>query len=538
MTVPQIELPPDFPTHLLQRPWLDELHRDRLMHQFKLAKWRPCQVDVLIVTDGADFTFGNGYTLGHVVRAMTTDLPPYVSVKVTTARHGSVPDPGGTYDVPSFRFNTTDLTGFDEIWIIAVGSGSAYNPGEMTALHDFMQSGGGVFATGDHAQLGVALCGGIPRVRSMRRWFYPNPGPNGEPVAPDSGSTRNDTTVGGSDFDGTPQIISPTMYSLGWSHHAFIRRSAPHPVLCGRNGPIRVLPDHMHEGVIEVPPLDQSVPVDGTDVEEFQRAGGVRVSPLVIATATDHQAPGGPFGVIGAYDGHLVDEVPGGVGRIVVDATWHHLFGMNVIQFAAPYDAVQAGSTNADDLKKAAYWQQIKDYFQNAAIWLARPATQRCIRRRGFWLVAVHVDVLMALRTWKLEPHERWEYFFEVGAKAKDAFHRVAPQCQVLELIIDLLDRFMFFERLRPWPLPIPDPPPLRFGQLIDPDLLTTVALGGALVAVHERIQGRLELLARVDDDIAELATAGAAEAVKLLASELLHNAEEVASLLDDRQRR
>ncbi len=82
-------------------------------------------------------------------------------------------------------------------------------------------------------------------------------------------------------------------------------------MLCGRNGPVTVLPDHMHEGAVVVPSaLDGTLPVDGVDVEEYPRAGTPRVSPLVIAAATDHAAPGGAFGVIGAYDGHLVDEVP------------------------------------------------------------------------------------------------------------------------------------------------------------------------------------------------------------------------------------
>ncbi|HEY5786686.1 MAG TPA: hypothetical protein VIT65_18115 [Microlunatus sp.] len=523
------------PAHLLDRPWLDETLRERLKPQFTLRL--RCSVDVLIVTDGADFSFDVTYSLGRLVQAMTTDLPPYVRVNVTTARHASFPGLG-VFDIPSFRFHTSDLSGFDEVWIIAVGSGSnAYLPGELTALYEFMQSGGGVFATGNHANLGVALCGGIPRVRSMRRWHYPSPGPHGEPVAPGAVADRHETTVG-SDFDGTPQVITPQMYPLGWSHTVLFRRVAPHPVLCGRNGPVTVLPDHMHEGAIVVPPVDLSLPVDGIDVEEYQHGDGVRVSPLVIATAVDHHAPGGAFGVIGAYDGHLVDEVPGGVGRIVVDATWHHLFGMNVEQFASAYDAVQAGSTDPLMLERAGHWQQIKDYFQNTAIWLARASTQRCVRRRGLWLVATHIDVVMALRAWRLDRGERLEYLLDVGQKAKDAFHRVAPQCQRIELSLDLVARLRLYERLRPWPVPIPDPPPFRFAQLVDPGWVETVALGGALVAVHEQLQGDLGRLEKDDDALAAIAADGAAAGVKILAAELGRNGQEIASLLEERGRR
>ena len=63
-----------------------------------------------------------------------------------------------------------------------------------------MENGGGFFATGDHANLGSPLCGLIPRVRSMRRWwtgapppgFNPAPSPLGrtELILPGLGSTE------------------------------------------------------------------------------------------------------------------------------------------------------------------------------------------------------------------------------------------------------------------------------------------------------------------------------------------------------------
>src|SRR5258708_6161783 len=61
-----------------------------------------------------------------------------------------------------------------------------------------MDGGGGVFATGDHEDLGVVLNGRVPRVRSMRKWYWPNPGPLGEPIAPDAlGTGRIETTQPG-----------------------------------------------------------------------------------------------------------------------------------------------------------------------------------------------------------------------------------------------------------------------------------------------------------------------------------------------------
>ncbi len=43
---------------------------------------------------------------------------------------------------------------------------------QLWAFVQFMNNGGGLFATGDHEDLGAPLCAAIPRVRSMRRWLW------------------------------------------------------------------------------------------------------------------------------------------------------------------------------------------------------------------------------------------------------------------------------------------------------------------------------------------------------------------------------
>src|SRR5205085_7954271 len=102
---------------------------------------------------------------------------------------------------------------------------------EAEAIAQFMENGGGFFATGDHANLGGELCSQIPRVRSMRRWYFTGspsmvspPGPGGEPGAPPPlGPNRHDTTRPGLDMvskfedqsDEVPQEIHPTMYDAG-----------------------------------------------------------------------------------------------------------------------------------------------------------------------------------------------------------------------------------------------------------------------------------------------------------------------------------
>jgi hypothetical protein len=49
--------------------------------------------------------------------------------------------------------------------------GDPLGAAEIQAIANFMEGGGGVFATGDHAGMGSFMCGSIPRIRTMRKWF-------------------------------------------------------------------------------------------------------------------------------------------------------------------------------------------------------------------------------------------------------------------------------------------------------------------------------------------------------------------------------
>lgn len=467
--------------------------------------WRiPCTIRVLMVSDDATFDTAIGYALSRVLEALQHDLPAYVKIDVTTARHASAPA-DETADIPSLRFgDVVDLAPFDQIWLFAVNSGNAFTAGEVTALWNFMQGGGGVFATGDHEALGEGLCARIPRVRSMRRWYYPNPGPNGEPVAParDVGGGKGEkdttTTFAGGDFDGVPQTIRPVMYSSP-GPFVWLAREHPHPILCGGSGIVTVLPDHMHEGLIELPAdLAMPIAVDGTAVDEYPRRGTDRVPPEVIAHSSINNNPtGAPFGVIGAYDGHQVDEIAGGVGRVVVDATWHHFWNMNVHQFASAHDAVRAAAAAgvpppAAAVAPAAAWEQIRDYFQNIAFWLARRSTQACIRRRGLWILTHHVDVLMALRSAQIDPVG---HLIDLGAKARNALQEIAPNCERLRFILET----PVLEEFNPWHLPQPpDPPWRRQIPLFDGSLVEDLVLGAQIEAIAE-LTGRAKSAKQVE---------------------------------------
>jgi hypothetical protein len=389
---------------------------------------RPARVKILMVTDGGgSFDRVAAFGLGTAIDALMADPWWWVRFDITTAHRGTGA-PGSaasTAQHQSFRFDDppagVSLGDFHEVWLFGVlpdGAVPALGPGERAALAAFMEEGGGVFATGDHESLGACLCSEVPRVRKMRRWKAG--GPAGAPP-PQFGPDRHDTTREGStpgyqfddQSDEVPQKIRPRMYAA-WSPFPWRQSLIPHPVLCGRNGVIDVLPDHMHEGEVIEP---ASVAGD----REFP--GGI--APEIIASATviphtsaDGHGPvnGKSFGVLGAYNGHLA-----GIGRIVVDATWHHWFNINLIGFAPGSPAIE----------------KIENYFWNVALWLAPPSRQQAMFDRAVYGLP-HIGPFR-----ELSPDLP---IAALGAIALDVLGRRTSQCAVHQWVQERLPL-----ELRPW---------------------------------------------------------------------------------------
>ncbi len=192
-------------------------------------KYGPAAVKILIVIDNIGSyseteTFGLGLMLKDAFNVgapagtpLPPDYPEYARFQFTLAHRDS--GTGTTSGYTNFVFSDAKLAGFHEVWLFGVDSSAPYLVGaELTALVKFMNNGGGVLAMGDHEDLGLGLCGNVPRVKSMRKWWYDTPLPPGEQRAPDSTNlTRNDTVqlIGGMDpgfggeGDNTPQPIEP-----------------------------------------------------------------------------------------------------------------------------------------------------------------------------------------------------------------------------------------------------------------------------------------------------------------------------------------
>jgi hypothetical protein len=478
--------------------------------------WR-CRIRILMVTDSGSGGFGPvaGFHLGEILNILAADPWPHVTFEVTRAHRQASPEADV---IDSIRFDSHDLSVYDQVWLFGINRAGPdpLSDAELRAISQFMDAGGGVFATGDHENLGLALAGEVPRVRSMRRWYYPGPGPNGEPVAPaQTGAARHDTLVdpagapGPDQSDAVPQTIRPRWYTRFASSGIFLRRIRyPHPVLCGSMGVIDFLPDHMHEGLCEVPAnLNQSFTFDGYTVTEYPTLAGHQQVPEVIAWADSHGTTATQFGVLAAYDGHRVN-----VGRVLVDATWHHWFNINLVGFV---NATTPGHPTYDPAV-VPRWEEIKAYFRNVGVWLARASKQNCIRNGGWLLVSRYYDILITYQPFK-HVEDRLKYFWQVGVFARDALGRLAPQCQQVLWLADVLEGLEL--SLDPWKqLPQPEPEP---DPWIDTDLVELVALGGAIDAVLHNTRDEKEaesLMERGGDQLHELARQGAARAVAELA--------------------
>ena len=372
-----------------------------------------CKLRILVVADYFLYFNDEDFGLSELVstlRDMSTSLYPVFVDLAHRDNPGASRLAGAT---PNFVFTEEALRNYDQIWIMAAETG-AFTPisqAEQQAIRAFMDGGGGVFATGDHEDLGVTVGGYIPRVRSMRKWFWPSPGPNGEPVAPHGGdATRHDTNRPGHDpgftfddqSDDIPQTISPTYFGT-------IIQSV-HPVLCGPRGPIRVLPDHPHEGECVEPNTSATYTIGGDTFAEYPDGpSGDPLAPAVIATSTmipGAEAPaiskppiaGGDFGAIGAWDGHRA----GDYGRIVVDATWHHFINVNLIGSRSngpPNPAVPKTMGFLHSEEGLKHLNDIKTYYRNIANWLTPRSMRRCLSYRSILMASEYGGYLESVRS-------------------------------------------------------------------------------------------------------------------------------------------
>jgi hypothetical protein len=334
------------------------------------------------------------------------------------------------------------------LWRFGISSGDRLTAGEKTAVHQFMDAGGGVLHTGDHASLGQGIAGAIKRVGKMRQYPAPNA------ISPEWNNTLREGATPGFQFvdqsDDVPQPTRLRHYPVWTSYPWWFYRSQPHPILCGKNGPIDVFPDHQHEG--------EAVAPTSYPAAEWPSSSGFQPKVDVIAwgpVISPDANPGREIGLVSVYDGHRAD-----VGRVVADSTWHHWFDINLDGFP--------GSTSGQ-----AHLDQILCYFLNCAVWLAPAKRQRAMRNAMVWgSIWRHPFVDMA----------PYKHVRILGASAFDVFGRYAPQCLMRSWLIDLLSPRLLekLELQRPVPRPFPIPfEEVALGAALEPLVRWVQSSGG-----------------------------------------------------------
>ena len=513
---------------------------------------------ILILTDSdGSFTHEHRFGLTELVKTLQTGSIA-TSYEVVTA-HRRKESAGFPYpkdaQIKEFRFDNPkhfQPDDYDQVWLIGIATPSEPDPelndAELKVLANFMQSGGGVFATGDHEDLGAALNSRIPRVRSMRKWKYDhsldrysNFPENSDIAPPVMGPHRHETLVPSTIYqkttniipfdnqsDDLPQRIQPFLYTFSWIK-GIGGWIYPHPVLCSPRGPIDVLPDHMHEGSCIVPgKLNEKFKILDLEFDEYPKNPfNEQIIPEIIAEGTVRRGsrstlknkdfnpvPGNPqddylfgnsstidsptqydtFGTIGVYNGHFAK-----VGRVVVDSTFHHFVNINL---------TGAGSNNPPgSVKSLGFYaspdgqdqlEQIKTYYRNIAIYLSRPENQRSFFDRLFWLSRWDSQVRM------LPPVDAgrvrsYPYFRDYGRAVLTSLARFATPCLAFVSTLELQ-----YEFAPPWRYvhPCPWDPIIFKGRQVLPDPQGSLDVGEYLAGVAATTMSGLVAETREHDEV------------------------------------
>jgi len=453
---------------------------------------------------------GDTFSLSLLIEALQERPGPVVRFYIETAyRPNDVSDPdtrGADHFSFDFLEKRKDLENFDEVWlfgdeIILPGpSPVPMRDDEVCVLFKWMENGNGVFATGDHTNLGEALNSNIPRVRSMRKWQNDTP--------PAGGRDRHDTLRSGDGVnyfeddqgDTIPQEILPEPYP-----YKNIKNSVEyhHPLLCGQAGAIKVLPDHMHEGECCVPPLDLpmvlSCPALDLPVQDFPDQGGVKPMPQLVARSqavgrhTTIKIIGGvriedvpvepiPFIAIAAYDGHPINR-----GRVVVDSSFHHFVNVNLTGFAN-------GDKSVPNQGLYAY-EEIKSYFRNIGVWLAPKDVQRSIFIRALWEARWRSRLAFELKNVPEEfvLDEHWRIVQDIAISARKVIDHILSRCLSLEWAIDIINEAKVTDMELNLRVPWSGVKPLDSDLTTDFDaeeLINTV-IGGAIFALAHKFRSK-----------------------------------------------
>jgi hypothetical protein len=381
----------------------------------------PCRQRVLIVADGdLNFSTTDQFGLARLVDALRGNSPsPTITLAHRSGHAASVTIGGVVYPVISnFNFHTavTNVTtaNYDQVWLFGFRTGPGgpdpnnvqpLTSQEINRLGTFMNAGGGVFATGDHATLGQGMGAELPRIRRMREWAAIPMGLEGNLNARNRIDTVVDPGPGDNLYqfedqaDSVPQRIYPnyqvTYAGTVWTaniHRLLAMPGAPvnRTNSAGFTNDMDVLPDHPHESVcyevssaVNPAQLNGTYNAHGLNFAEFPNAAtaGARIGSQIVAYGVSGgrsvnnggaKPPVNPrmFGIISAFDGHAGAPYSGTVrpGRIVCDSTWHHFVNVNIDGTGTARSGL--GTVVGGTWTPSAACQKVFQYYRNILAWL------------------------------------------------------------------------------------------------------------------------------------------------------------------------
>jgi len=267
---------------------------------------------LLLVVDGY-FSLGpqdrndRRFSISHLIKGLKGSTDPIIQLDTAHSDGDLDATIWGKFD---FATSVPDLGVYDEIWMFGYNGPNKADPrnselrppireDELLVLARFMEDGGGVLASGDHEGLGCYMCGRIPRVRTMRKWFARDDhDPSIPPEAPRNwpvhGEDRADTLQKDTEdkwlftnqSDNIPQPLNLVIVPGQGIHEIFdlgFRRVLTH------------FPYHFHEGEVlgfggvdqktsEPWTLNETLSFNGEKFVEYPKKEEHQEVPRIIAT--------------------------------------------------------------------------------------------------------------------------------------------------------------------------------------------------------------------------------------------------------------
>jgi hypothetical protein len=113
------------------------------------------------------------------------------------------------------------------------------------------------------------------------------------------------------------------------------------------------------------------------------------------------------FGLVSAYDGDRV-----GIGRVVVDSTWHHWFSYNLHDFKSANQPM---------------YRLMQAYYRNVALWLATPTQRQTLLFAATWGTVVSDPMAF--------PAAPRRSIWAVGERAVAMMSRTVSPCTLFEFV-------------------------------------------------------------------------------------------------------